>query len=161
MNYCIGDRIVYPMHGAGIISSIEEREVIGQIKEYYCLELPYGNTVLMIPVDCIENNGVRSIINVDEIPKVLEHLRSSCIECSNNWNKRQRDNLDKLKTGNIYDVADVYKALVCRDKEKSLSTGEKKMLTSAKNILYSELILCSGKDPEYIDELVNSAMEKL
>ncbi len=94
MNYSIGDRIVYPMHGAGVITSIETREVMGEMKEYYFLELPYGSTVLMIPVDGLEANGVRDIIDQNEVPNVLEHFRTSCLECNSNWNKRHREILE-------------------------------------------------------------------
>lgn len=158
MAYSVGDRIVYPMHGAGVISSIEEREVMGEVKEYYFLELPYGNTVLMIPVDNLEANGVRDIIDRDEIPNILEHFKTSALECNNNWNKRHRENLDRLKSGNILDVIDVFKSLVCREKEKTLSTGEKKMLTTTRNILFSELMLSTGKTEDEIEEIVINAM---
>ncbi|HHT92057.1 MAG TPA: CarD family transcriptional regulator [Clostridiaceae bacterium] len=158
MNYSIGDRIVYPMHGAGVITSIETREVMGEMKEYYFLELPYGSTVLMIPVDGLEANGVRDIIDQNEVPNVLEHFRTSCLECNSNWNKRQRENLERLKSGNIFDVIDVYKALYIRELDKNLSTGEKKMLTTARNILFSELMLSTGRTEEEVEELVNNAM---
>lgn len=158
MTYSIGDRIVYPLHGAGVISSIEEKEVMGEIKQYYYLELPFGNTVVMIPVDNVSMNGVREIIDQDELPKILGHMKDSFIECNKNWNKRHRENLERLKSGDIYEVIDVYKSLICRDNEKGLSMGEKKMLSNSRNILYSELMLSSGKDEEEIEALVSEFM---
>ena len=159
MNYTVGDRVVYPMHGAGVISSIEKKEVMGDIKEYYFLDLPYGNTFLMIPVDNADSVGVRTIIDKEEVSKVLDHIKNTTIECNQNWNKRHRENLERLRTGNIYDVADVYKALLCREKDRALSTGEKKMLSNTRNILYSELSLSSGKDEEEINDLINNILE--
>ena len=98
------------------------------------------------------------IIDQNEVPNVLEHFRTSCLECNSNWNKRQRENLERLKSGNIFDVIDVYKALYIRELDKNLSTGEKKMLTTARNILFSELMLSTGRTEEEVEELVNNAM---
>lgn len=160
MEYAVGDRFVYPMHGAGVVSDIEEKEVLGDLRKYYHLTLPYGNLQLLVPVDNAEDLGIRDVISSEEFLAVLRVLESPCCDGSQNWNKRHRENLDKLRSGDILEVAEVYKFLIFRDKEKKLSTGEKKMLSSAKNILFSELLLSSGKEIYEIEELVRQAIAR-
>lgn len=136
----IGDRVAYPMHGAGIVELIEEKEILGQLQRYYVLRFALGGMKVMVPVEGKEV-GLRSIIDKEEGIKVLEFLSQPCGEECDNWNRRYRENLEKMRTGSIFDTAEVVRALSHRDKEKGLSTGEKKMLSSAKQILASELIL--------------------
>ena len=137
----IGDKIVYPMHGAGIIESIEEREVLGERRQYYILKMPVGDMKVFIPTNNAYDIGVRGIIDFIEAEQVL-HFFSICSDnvCSN-WNRRYRENIARIKSGNIYEVAHVVKMLMCRDKRRGLSSGERKMLCNAKHILISELIL--------------------
>lgn len=137
----IGDRVVYPMHGAGTIESIEEKEVLGKKHWYYVLRLPIGDMKVMIPVNNTEEIGLRDVITSDDVDKVLTVLQDECTEMSSNWNRRYRSNLEKIKSGDIYEVAGVVRNLSGRDREKGLSTGERKMLDSAREILISELIL--------------------
>lgn len=159
MSYGIGDKVVYPMHGAGIIVSIEEREVLGEIAKYYDVEFPYGNLRLMVPMANTEQLGIRDVMSADMIPQVIEHIKKAGGENMNqNWNKRQRENLDKIRSGNIFEVATVYKFLYLRDAARALSTGEKKMLTNAKHILFSELVLASGREFEEIEAMVLEAV---
>ena len=137
----IGDKIVYPMHGAGTIDAIEEKEILGEKQQYYVIKMP-GEVMVMVPTAKAETMGVRSIIDKQSANSVLEVLEKDETEMSTNWNKRYRENLDKMKTGDIYEVADVVRNLSFKQKEKgSLSTGEKKMLINAKQILVSELVL--------------------
>ncbi|HHY34365.1 MAG TPA: CarD family transcriptional regulator [Firmicutes bacterium] len=140
----VGDRVVYPMHGAGVVESIEEREVLGQVHKYYVLSLSFGDMKVMVPVDSADEVGLRKVISDSEVSAVLEVLRAECTAMSSNWNRRYRSNLEKIKSGSIYEVADVVRNLTMRDKEKGLSTGERKMLDSAKEILISELTLVKG-----------------
>lgn len=140
----VGDRVVYPMHGAGVVESIEEREVLGQVHKYYVLSLCFTDMKVMIPVDSAHEVGLRKVISDSEVDAVLEVLKSECTAMSSNWNRRYRSNLEKIKSGSIYEVADVVRNLTMRDKEKGLSTGERKMLDSAKEILLSELTLVKG-----------------
>ena len=159
MSYGVGDKVVYPMHGAGIIAAIEEREVSGEIVKYYEIEFPYGNLRLMVPVANTEQLGLRDVMSAEMIPEVLSHLKKSDGESMNqNWNKRQRENLDKIRSGNIFEVASVYKFLYLRDAARALSTGEKKMLTNAKHILFSELALSGGMDAETVEKHVFDAI---
>lgn len=155
----IGDNIVYPMHGAGTISSIEEKEVLGEKQKYYIIKMP-GEVMVMVPTAKAEAMGVRNVIDEKSASSVLQVLEKDETEMSNNWNKRYRDNLDKMKTGNIYEVADVVRNLSFKQKEKgTLSTGEKKMLLNAKQILVSELVLAEHSSKEEIEKLIDNKID--
>jgi CarD family transcriptional regulator len=156
--FIIGDRIVYPMHGAGIIEEIEEKQILGESRNYYILRVPCGDMKIMIPIESCEEIGVRAVISVEEINEVIEVLGADSSEMSNNWNRRYRENMEKLKTGDIFNVAEVVRNLMRTDKEKKLSTGEKKMLSNAKQILISELILVKNIDHEAAEKIINSAI---
>lgn len=156
--FVIGDRIVYPMHGAGIIEQIEEKQILGEIRKYYILNVPCGDMKIMIPIESSREVGVRAIISVEEIHEVIEILSADSSEMSNNWNRRYRENMEKLKTGDIYNVAEVVRNLMRTDKEKKLSTGEKKMLSNAKQILISEIILVKNIDHEAAERIIDSVV---
>ncbi|NLP29554.1 MAG: CarD family transcriptional regulator [Clostridiales bacterium] len=156
--FSIGDKIVYPMHGAGIIEQIEEKKILGETREYYILRVPYGDMKIMIPVESCEEVGIRSIISREQLSEVIELLKSDSTEMSDNWNRRNRENMELLKTGDIFKVAEVVRNLIRTDRCKKLSTGEKKMLTNAKQILISEFILASGMTREEADELIESTV---
>ena len=155
----LGDKVVYPMHGAGIIETVEQKEILGEVKNYYVLKMPIGEMKLMIPVDNVNNIGLRNIIDKKSVEKVYEILRQAAELNDSNWNKRYRDNMVKMKTGDIFEVAQVVRDLTYRDREKGLSTGEKKMLVSAKQMLVSEIALSTNKDgsgiQEYLDNIIN------
>jgi len=154
----IGDKIVYPLHGAGEIEKIEEKEILGEKKEYYILKMPFGGMKVMIPTSNSNEIGIRNIISRKQAYEVIDFFSPERCDVSVNWNKRYRENMDRLKSGNIIDVADVVNTLMVRDKEKGLSTGERKMLNSAKKILFSELILAAGLE---MDELEDKIKHKL
>ena len=156
--FVIGDRIVYPMHGAGIIEQIEEKLILGETRKYYILKVPCGDMKIMIPIESSMDIGVRAVISVEEIDGVIEVLRAESSEMSNNWNRRYRENMEKLKTGDIFNVAEVVRNLMRTDKEKKLSTGEKKMLSNAKQILISEFILVKDIDHDSAEEIINSSV---
>jgi CarD family transcriptional regulator len=156
--FIIGDKIVYPMHGAGVIEEIEEKQILGQIRKYYILKVPCGDMKIMIPIDCSDDIGVRAVISMAEVSEVIEVLSADSSEMSNNWNRRYRENMEKLKTGDIYNVAEVVRNLMRTDKEKKLSTGEKKMLSNAKQILISEIILVKDIDQQDAERIINSAV---
>jgi CarD family transcriptional regulator len=139
--FSIGDRVVYPMHGAGVIEAIEEKEILGARKKYYVMKLPLGEMKVLIPIDSITQVGLRGVIDSEEVPKVIIVLQGEQPEMSTNWNRRYRNHLEKIKSGDIYEVAEVVRNLMLRDREKGLSTGESKMLDTARQILISELIL--------------------
>ena len=149
--YRIGDKIVYPMHGAGVIEAIEEREFLGTKQDYYILKMPVGDLRVMIPIHNVVGIGIREVIKPNDIDKVLRILRDQSVNVTTNWNKRYRENMIKIKSGSIFEVADVVRSLMLREKGKGLSTGERKMLNSAKQILISELVLAKGTDQNEIE----------
>ena len=151
----VGDKIVYPMHGAGTIDSIEEKDILGEKQAYYILKMP-GEIKVMVPVEKAEQVGVRNIIDKTSADKVFSLLSQDETEMDKNWNKRYRDNMEKIKSGDIYEIADVVRNLSFKQKEKGLSTGEKKMLTNAKQILVSELVLAEQSNEDEIEELVDN-----
>lgn len=159
----VGDHIVYPMHGAGVIDAIEEKNILGEKQAYYILKMP-GEVKVMVPTNKAEEIGVRGIIDKQEASKVFEILEEDKTEMSSNWNKRYRDNMDKMKSGDIYEIADVVRNLSFKQKEKGLSTGEKKMLSNAKQILVSELVLAENSSIEevegMIDNKINSSFQE-
>ena len=162
----LGDKVVYPMHGAGVIETMESREILGEIKNYYVLKMPIGEMKLMIPVDNVNNIGLRNIVDKQTDEEVYKVLRQKAEINESNWNKRYRDNMAKMKTGDIFEVAEVVRDLTYRDREKGLSTGEKKMLVSAKQMLISEITRSTGMGTEeiqeHLDEIINlDALEQL
>ena len=153
--YNVGDKVVYPMHGAGVIDSIEEKEILGEKQSYYILKMP-GEVKVMVPISTAEQHGIRNVIDKCEAEKVMNVLEQDETEMEKNWNKRYRDNMDKMKSGDIYEIADVVRNLSFKQKEKGLSTGEKKMLHNAKQILVSELVLAEHATQDEVEELVDN-----
>ncbi|NLE24115.1 MAG: CarD family transcriptional regulator [Clostridiaceae bacterium] len=154
--FSIGDKIVYPMHGAGVIESIEEKEILGEKKSYYVMKMPVGDMKVMIPINNVDCIGIRDIINRNDADKVFKALEVSCDEQTANWNKRYRENMIKIKSGDVFEVAEVVKSLVSRERHKGLSTGERKMLNSAKQILISELVLAKNMNPMDVEDIINN-----
>ena len=153
--YNVGDEVVYPMHGAGRIVAIEEREVMEEKQSYYILKMP-SDVKVMIPTAKAEEVGVRNIIDKQSAEKVFKILGQDETEMDKNWNKRYRNNMDKMKSGDIYEVADVVRNLSFKQKEKGLSTGEKKMLNNAKQILVSELVLAEHANKDEVEEQIEN-----
>jgi len=154
----IGDRVVYPMHGAGIIEAIEEREVLGEYQKYYVLNLPIGNMKVYIPLSNVEQLGIREVISAEEVPQVLNILAKESTLPVLTWNRRYRANMDRIRSGNIYSVAEVVRSLSQREREKGLSTGEKKMYDNAYQILVSELVLAEGSQAEEMAERIKGLL---
>jgi CarD family transcriptional regulator len=154
----VGDRVVYPMHGAGIIEAVEERDISGTIEKYYVIRLSMGEMKIMVPVSNVDLVGVREVIGKDEVVKVLDILKSKTSIMSSNWNRRYRANMEKIKSGDIYEVAEVVRNLSLRDREKGLSTGERKMLENARQILLSELVLAQNITEEQVEEMVGGCL---
>lgn len=154
----IGDKVVYPMHGAGIIEGIEEKEILGEKRKYFVMRMPIGDMKVMVPVDNIEEVGVREIINKEDLEKVMSVLKGQETEMPQNWNRRYRINMDKIKSGDIFEIATVVRNLLRMDMEKGLSTGEKKMLSSAKQMLLSEIALVSDYDIDEIEKMITNAV---
>lgn len=149
--YKIGDSVVYPMHGAGIIEDIEVKEVLGKEQSYYVVRMPIGDMKVMVPMDNAAGVGMRDVIEKAEAEKVLKAFRTVETDVIQNWNKRFRENMVRIKSGDIFEVAAVVKSLMLRDREKGLSTGERKMLSNAKQILISEIVVATGDNHETIE----------
>ena len=154
----VGDRIAHPMHGAGVIESIVTRHIDGADKKYYALQLPSADMLVMIPVESSENIGVRPIIEPQEADRIISSIADIEVNMTQNWNKRYRENMLKIKSGDLMEVAEVIKGLMLRDTDRGLSTGERKMLHSAKQILISEIVLSKSSSYEEIEERINSAV---
>ncbi|SHE86390.1 CarD family transcriptional regulator [Alkalibacter saccharofermentans] len=158
--YKIGDKIVYPMHGAGIIEDIEVKEILGETLPYYVLKFPVGNMKIMVPVNNCSDLGIRDIVKSEILDQALDVLRGSKSVLESNWNRRYRENLDKIKSGDILDVAEVVKDLYLMDREKGLSTGEKKMLNNAKQILISELALARDLNNQTAEDIIKDCLKE-
>lgn len=156
--YSIGDKVVHPMHGAGVIKDIKKIVLGGVEREYYVVCFVVGNMISDIPVNSCEKIGIRNVISKDEAKKVLERFRDMEVGDDINWNKRQRENIQRLKSGDIYQVAGVLKELMCRDRRKGLSTSERKTLGSARQIVLSELILSGVAGENDIEMILDDSV---
>lgn len=155
----IGDKVVYPMHGAGIVSGVEECEIMGEQRSYYVLRMPLGNMKVMIPTDNVEGIGLRDIIPSADVLKVQHVLQDLPEIPAGSWNRRFNGNLIKVKSGDICNVAAVVRNLMTQDRQKKISTGERRLLDIAKQILISELVFACEKEPEDIEEWLCSMVD--
>ena len=154
----IGDKIVHPMHGAGIVDGIVTRKVNGVLRDYYSLRLPVGDMVVMIPTESCREIGVRAILTGDQVEQILCQIAGLEVALEPNWNHRYRENMLRLKSGDLMEVAKVVKSLMLRESRRGLSTGERKMLHSAKQILISELVLSQNTSYEDVEARINTAL---
>ena len=150
----IGDEIVYPMHGAGIIIDIEEKKILGELHKYYILQISISDMKVMLPINNTDAIGIRKIVSEDAANEAINHFLNCDEDLNNNWNQRYREKIEKMKSGNLIEVATVAKTLLLRDNKKSLSNAERKMLSNAKNILVSELVLAKRMTADEIKELL-------
>lgn len=157
--YNIGDSVVYPTHGAGVIEGIEQKEVLGKLQSYYVMRMPIGDMRVMVPMENAAEIGVRSVIDRQTAEKVLDSFRTAEIDVIQNWSKRFRDNMERIKSGNLYEVCAVIKSLMLRDRQKGLSTGERKMLSNAKQILISEIVVATGNNREIIEGRLSDMLD--
>ena len=151
----IGDKFVYPMHGAGEITEIEENEVGGVKNSYYIMRLPIGDMKLMLPVDKVEEVGLRELITPAQVEEVVSVLKEESETLQGSWNKRYHTNLERLKTGSIFDAATVARNLTRQNNKRKVSSGEKKLLDLSRQILISELVYVCEKSPEEITAWVD------
>ena len=156
--FIIGEKVVYPVHGAGVIEGIEQQEVLGQYRSYYVLRMYVGEMRVLVPVDSVERTGMRHVCNAEKLAEVCLILRDVPSPWDDNWNRRYRLNMDKIRSGDICQLAEVVRNLMCRDSSKGLSTGEKKMLDNARKILMSEVVLAAGTEPESVEKQFLSAI---
>jgi CarD family transcriptional regulator len=161
----LGDNVVYPHHGAGKVLKKERKKMFGEEREYLTIKILHNDMTVMVPCENAGKAGLRRVIDEDTVKKVLAVLSDEVSEMPKNWNRRFKHNRDKIKTGDIYELAEVVRNLAIREHEKGLSTGEKQMFTRAKKILASELMYALDKDEDaaeaYLDELLSdSATDK-
>ncbi len=158
IDFEIGDSVVYPHHGAGKVVKKESKDILGETRDYLTIKILHNDMTVMVPCANAGKAGLRRIIDEEAVKKVLFVLRDDLSEMPKNWNRRFKHNRDKIKTGDIYELAEVVRNLALREHEKGLSTGEKQMFTRAKKILASELMYALDKNEEeaelYLDELL-------
>ena len=154
----VGDKIVHPMHGAGLVDSIVSKKVNGVERDYYILKLPAGGMLVMIPTESCAEIGVRAIVSAEEADRMIASIPEIEVDMIPNWNRRYRENMLRLKSGDLTEVARVVKGLAQRDVSRGLSTGERKMLHSAKQILISELVLSKNSTFEEIESSINQVL---
>ncbi len=159
--YAVDDKVVHPMHGAGVIEEIKELEIVGTKRKYYTVRFAMGNMVTNIPVENCDNIGIRGVLDKKEAKKVLETFRKLPVTDDSNWNKRQRENLVRIKSGDIYQVLGVLKDLMFREKTKGLSTSERKTLGRARQIVVSELLMSKVAELSDIESIMNDTIEAL
>ena len=154
----VGDKVAHPMHGAGVIDEIVTETVAGAAQDYYVFRMPVGGLILKIPTVSGETFGLRGVWEDGQIRQLLADLSGLEVDqFTGSWNQRYRDNMQKLKSGDLYEVARVVKSLVHREREKGLSTGERKMLRTAKQILISEMVLSTGAEYSDLEQQVQLA----
>ena len=154
----VGDKIVHPMHGAGVIDSIVTKKVNGVVREYYILKLPVGGMLVMIPTSNSEEIGVRPVVDKDEADRLIASMPDIEVDMTQNWNRRYRENMMRIKSGDLLEVAKVVKGLMLRDVDRGLSTGERKMLLAARQILISELVLSQSLSYEDVERQLDTAL---
>jgi CarD family transcriptional regulator len=154
----VGDKIVYPMHGAGVIKSIEEKEVLGKTQQYYIIKMPINNMEVMVPIGKISNLGIRLVVDTRTLENVFLTFNDEELDTSIPWKQRHRINMEKMKTGEIQEGAEVVRDLTRRSKDKALNTSERQMLNDAQRILISELVLIKGLTENQASVLLNNKM---
>src|SRR5512132_1187719 len=158
--YKVGDKVVYPHHGAGTVVKKEKRTVLGEEREYLQIQILHNDMTVQVPTENADRVGLRKVIDENTVEQVLKALRGSGTTMPKNWNRRFKHNRDKMKTGDIFELAEVVRNLSLRDHEKGLSTGEKQMFVKAKKILASELMYAKGLDEEaaadWLDEVLTT-----
>jgi CarD family transcriptional regulator len=153
----VGDKVVYPHHGAGVVEKVETRSIEGEKKKYFILSLCGGDLKITVPEESTENVGLRSVITKTQVKSVLEVLCQKQSQMPSNWNHRYKKNRDKIRSGDVYEVAEVVRNLSIREREKGLSTGEKRMLNQARQILLSEIIYVLNIDNEKAARMLDEA----
>jgi CarD family transcriptional regulator len=160
VNYRVGDKVVYPHHGAGKVLKKEKKEVLGESRDYLTIKILHNDMTVMVPCDSAGRAGLRRVIGEDDVERVLAVLRDDISQMPKNWNRRFKHNRDKMKTGDVFELAEVVRNLAIRDFQKGLSTGEKQMFTRAKKILSSELMYALDMDEKEAEEYLDDLLEE-
>jgi CarD family transcriptional regulator len=158
VDFEVGDSVVYPHHGAGKVLKKEMKTVLGESREYLTVKILHNDMTVMVPTENAAAAGLRRVMDEETIRKVMAVLQDECSVMPKNWNRRFKHNRDKIKTGDIYDLADVVRNLAVREHQKGLSTGEKQMFTRARRILASEMMYALGMDEEQVDAHLSSVI---
>lgn len=156
--YQVGDKVVHPMHGAGVIDSIVQRRVAGKTEDYYLLKLSVGSMTVMIPTGNTQEIGVRPVVSGQEAEDLISAMENIEVDMTQNWNRRYRENMVRLKSGDLLEVARVVKGLLLRDGQRGLSNGERKMLHTAKQILISELVLAQSLPYKTVEANIDTVL---
>ncbi len=159
MTFDVGDKVVYPHHGAATIERREKKDAFGEKRDYLVLRLAYGDLTLMVPADNAEEIGLREVINDEEVEEVFAVLRKKEARMPTNWSRRFKNHVEKLKSGDIYQVAEVVRNLSIREADKGLSAGEKRMLARARQILVSELTFALAVDEEAAEARLDAVLK--
>jgi CarD family transcriptional regulator len=158
-SYKVGDQVVYPHHGVATIERLEEKEVLGSRKQYLVLRLDAGDLTLMVPAESCETVGVRRLIGKEQVDGVLKVLKKGeCTDNAENWSRRFKANSERLRSGDIHQVAEVVRNLSLRERQKGLSTGEKRMLNRARQILSGEIAVALSVDSEQAEAVLEKAL---
>jgi len=155
-----GDNVVYPHHGAGVVIKKESRDMMGEAKDYLTIKILHNDMTVMVPCDNAHRAGLRRVINEEQVQRVIDVLTGDVSEMPKNWNRRFKYNREKIKTGDVYELAEVVRNLAIREHEKGLSTGEKQMYTRAKKILASEFMYALDKDEEGAEAFMDEMLEE-
>jgi CarD family transcriptional regulator len=158
LSYSVGDTVVYPHHGAAVIERTETRTLEGQERDYLVLRLTYGDLTLMVPADACDQVGLRDVVSQEQADEVLDVLKRRDGQMPTNWSRRFKANYEKLRSGDIFEVAEVVRNLALREQDKGLSAGEKRMLTKAKQVLVSELSAAIKRTEEQTEALMDEVL---
>ena len=159
-NFEVGDKVVYPHHGAGLVRKKETRNLMGERREYLTINILHNNMTVMVPCENAHRAGLRRVIDEEQVKKVIGVLTDEVSEMPKNWNRRFKHNREKIKTGDVYELAEVVRNLAIREWEKGLSTGEKQMYTRAKKILASEFMYALDKDEGGAEAYLDGLLEE-
>ena len=156
-----GDKVVYPIHGAGVIEGLEQKNIDGKEQTYYTLSIPIGNLKISVSATNAENLGVREVMSREMLMQTISKVQYLPVKMSDNWNQRYKDNMSKIKTGNLLEVCEVFRNLRLRERERGLSSAEKKMLTTVKQIIISEIILSHNIEKPAAEEILEQAFREV
>jgi CarD family transcriptional regulator len=160
INFEVGDNVVYPHHGAGVVLKKETKDLMGEKRDYLTINILHNNMTVMVPCENANRAGLRRVIDEEQVKKVIGVLTDEVSEMPKNWNRRFKHNREKIKTGDVYELAEVVRNLAIREWEKGLSTGEKQMYTRAKKILASEFMYVMDKDEDGAEEYLDGLLEE-
>jgi CarD family transcriptional regulator, regulator of rRNA transcription len=159
-NFGVGDNVVYPHHGAGVVLKKETKDLLGENRDYLTIKILHNDMTVMVPCENAHRAGLRRVIDGEQVKKVIEVLTGELSDMPKNWNRRFKYNREKIKTGDVFELAEVVRNLAIREWEKGLSTGEKQMYTRAKKILASEFMYALDKDEGGAETYIDGLLEE-